>query len=111
MYWRILLVALAYLLLGAHFLRFGALYPAVALALSPLLMLTRQAWAVRALQLGLVTGAVLVWLPTAYEFVAMRMAHGAPWLRLAAIMSAVTGFTLLSAYCLTPWANRYQEKA
>ncbi|MBY6106309.1 hypothetical protein KUW19_07355 [Ferrimonas balearica] len=102
MIWRIVLVVLAYLLLAAHFMRFGALLPTALLALAPLLLLARRRWSVIVLQAGLVAGVLAVWLPSTVDFIALRQASGAPWLRLAAIMSGVMLFSLLAAWSLRP---------
>ncbi len=90
---------LALLLLGAHFLRFAQL-PLVLLCLALLVPLfLRRPWAQ-----GLVAGALalgaLVWLWTLVGDVQQRLAFGAPWLRLAAILGAVAAFTAWSAWLL-----------
>ena len=96
---RLLLPALALLLLGAHFYRAGE-WPLAALsvALLPLLAVPRS-WAVRTLQVAHVVGA-LEWLRTLAGFAAARMANGQPYLRLTAILVAVAAFTLLAAWML-----------
>ncbi|MBY6185739.1 hypothetical protein KUV89_03670 [Marinobacter hydrocarbonoclasticus] len=102
MFWRIPLLILAYLLLAAHFLRFGAMVPTVLIGLAPLLLLTRQRWAVLALQGGLLIGVLAVWLPSTLDFIEMRKASGAPWLRLAGIMAGVMAFSLGAAWAIRP---------
>ncbi|MCK8047341.1 hypothetical protein MSG37_20875 [Shewanella sp. 1CM18E] len=99
MWWRVVIIFLAYVLIGAHFLRFGQTEACIAFALSPLLLFIRAAWATRLLQLGLVVSAVLVWGLSSFEYIQMRIAADAPWYRLSAIMAAVTAFTLLAAWC------------
>jgi hypothetical protein len=102
---RLLLPALALLLLGAHFYRAGG-WPltALTLALLPLLAVPRV-WAVRTLQAALVVGA-LEWLRTLAGFAAMRLAGGQPYLRLTTILFALAVFTLLSAWLLQRRAVR-----
>ena len=99
MWWRVLIIFLAYVLIGAHFLRFGHNEACIAFALSPLLLLIKSTWATRILQLGLVISAILVWGLSAFEYIQMRIAADAPWYRLSAIMTAVIAFTLLAAWC------------
>ena len=99
MWWRILLISLAYLLIGAHFLRFGQNEACIAFALSPLLLFIKTTWATRLLQLGLIVSAVLVWGVSSFEYVQMRIIAEAPWYRLSAIMAGVIAFTLFAAWC------------
>ncbi len=98
MIWRFMLLVAAYLPLSAHFLRDGNWAVAVLLALLPLLSLTRTSIVLKLLQAGLVSGALLVWFPTAYEIGQMRMATGQPWLRMALILSGVMLFSLAAAW-------------
>ena len=92
---RLLPVILSCLLLAAHFYRAG-LAPLTALFIAlPLLLFLRRAWVPRLFQLLLVLGA-LEWLRATYGFVAMRIAFGDSWLRLAIILGAVALFTGLS---------------
>ncbi|MGS0683344.1 hypothetical protein ACVBIL_19590 [Shewanella sp. 125m-7] len=99
MWWRILLICLAYLLIGAHFLRFGQNEACIAFALSPLLLFIKASWTTRLLQVGLVASAFLVWGVSSFEYIQMRMLAEAPWYRLSAIMAGVIAFTLLAAWC------------
>lgn len=98
MIWRFVLLVAAYLPLSAHFLRDGNWAAAVPLALLPLLSLTRTSIILGLLQAGLIAGAFLVWLPTAYEIGQMRMATGQPWLRMALILSGVMLLSLAAAW-------------
>lgn len=98
MWWRVILIVLAFWLIGAHFLRFGdTLLCAVAAGL-PLLMLIKHTLALRALQLILVISAIGVWGISGFDYVQMRLAVDAPWMRLAAIMTGVALYTLTAAY-------------
>ena len=92
---KLLPVILSFLLLAAHFYRAGVV-PLSALCIAlPLLLLLRQAWVPRLFQFLVVLGA-LEWLRALYGFVAMRIAFGEPWTRLALILGAVALFTGLS---------------
>ncbi|MRI33022.1 hypothetical protein EOPP23_08505 [Endozoicomonas sp. OPT23] len=97
--WRFSLLLAAYLPLAAHFLRMGEWAAAVPLAILPLFALTLKTLVIRFLQVVLVCGVFLVWLPTAYEIGQMRIATGQPWLRMAAIMAGVMLFSLAASWC------------
>lgn len=93
---RALPVVLSALLLAAHFSRAGNL-ALVALSLGlPLLLLVRERWSARAVQAGLVLGA-LEWVRTLAFFAGVRMEAGRPWGRLAVILGVVAALTALSA--------------
>jgi len=93
---RLLLPALALVLLAAHFFRADWLSLTVlCLALLPLLAVPRP-WAARTLQAALVLGAV-EWLRTLAAFAAARVAVGQPYLRLVLILGVVAALTLLAA--------------
>ena len=80
--------ALAMLVLAAHFLR--AAQPAgVLVCLAGIgLLFVRRRWAARAIQVLLVLGTI-EWLRTLAVLAAARRAAGEPWMRMAAILSAV----------------------
>ncbi|WP_405234461.1 hypothetical protein [Lentisalinibacter salinarum] len=87
------LIVLSLAVLGAHYLRYGNV-PGVATALALIgLLFVRRAWVARVVQAALVLGAV-EWAHTLYELVQMRMAHGAPVARMAAIIGVVIAVTL-----------------
>jgi uncharacterized membrane protein len=89
-------VVLSLALLGAHYLRYGnELGLAASLVLIGLLFL-RSAWVARIIQVALVLGAI-EWAHTLYELMQIRMAHGAPTTRMAAIIGSVIMITLASA--------------
>ena len=98
MWWRIALLVLAYLLLGAHFLRFGDTLWAILLAATPLILFTRKVLSLRLLQAGLIIGTCLVWAPTTYQLISMRMMFDQPWTRMAVILGTVMLCNLLIAY-------------
>ncbi|MCL1058640.1 hypothetical protein L2729_11645 [Shewanella gelidimarina] len=99
MWWRILFISVAYLLLGAHFLRFGQNEVCIASALAPVLLFIRATWMTRLLQLALIVSAFLVWGTSGFEYVQARIVAEAPWYRLSIIMSSVVAFTLFAAWC------------
>jgi hypothetical protein len=89
-------VALAVVVLAAHFLRAGWLPLVVLLiAVIPLLGLRRR-WVPRLFQLILGLGA-LEWLRALLELRDIRIALGQPYTRMAAILGVVAVLTLLAA--------------
>ncbi|ACA87075.1 hypothetical protein [Shewanella woodyi] len=99
MWWRVTIITLAYLLLGAHFLRYGQELICLAYASAPLVLFIKRVELTRLLQIVLAISAVLVWGVSSYDYVQMRIAMDAPWYRLSIIMSSVTVFTLLASLC------------
>jgi hypothetical protein len=89
-------VILSFLVLGAHFMRYGNWVGVVAAVLLIALLLVRQPWAARLMQLVLILGA-LEWAHTIYELVLVRTAHGVPYVRMVVILGVVAAVTCLSA--------------
>lgn len=89
-------IILGFLLLAAHFFRFGQMALVALALLFPLLLLVRKRWAARVMQLALLLGAA-EWARTIILFSLARMAVGHPYLRMAIILSAVALFTAGSA--------------
>ena len=104
-------VALAMVVLAAHFLRAGWLPVVVVLiAVIPLLGLRRR-WVPRLFQLVLGLGA-LEWLRTLLELREIRMALGQPHARMVAILGGVALFTALTAavFELGPIRRWYRQQ-
>ncbi len=96
---RLLPAALALLVLAAHFYRAGLAF-LVPLCLGlVLLMAVRLAWVPRILAATLVLAA-LEWLRTLVVLADARLEAGEPWLRLVAILGAVSLLTLAAAWPL-----------
>jgi hypothetical protein len=93
---RLIPVILSSMLLAAHFFRTGSSVLSLAAIGLPFLLLVRQPWAARTVQLALVLGG-LEWLRAAWGYVQQRMALGEPWTRLLVILSVVALFTWASA--------------
>lgn len=75
--------------------------PLVALSLAlPLLLVVRERWSARAVQAGLVLGA-LEWMRTLAFFAGQRVDTGRPWGRLALILGVVAVLTALSALAVS----------
>ncbi|NKF52650.1 hypothetical protein G3R49_19005 [Shewanella sp. WXL01] len=109
MWWRVIIVTLAYLLIGAHFLRYGEVEIAALSAAMPLFIAFRHRLSNLIMQLGLIASSVLVWGVSTFEFINMRMAMDTPWQRLALIMATVIIFTLFAAYCCSGFQKRRRE--
>jgi hypothetical protein len=92
---------ISFLLLGAHFFRSESLVLAGACALAPLLLPVKKRGVRFFLKALLFLGAV-VWAQTAFILVQHRLAIGAPWLRLLAIMGGLVLFTLYAGTLLNP---------
>ena len=89
-------IVLSFVVLGAHFLRYGnSIGVFVALALTGLLFV-RRPWVARLMQVMLVLGT-LEWLRTMYELAQMRALHGQPYGRMLVILGIVATVTLCSA--------------
>ena len=108
---KILLIAapvLSFLVLGAHFLREGALWLVIACVALIALLAWRRPWVPRLVQAALALGAV-EWLRTAAMLIQQRMAEGRPWLRLAAILGAVAIVTAASAWTVERLRGWYRN--
>jgi hypothetical protein len=94
--WRLAAPILAYLLLGASFLRAGDQLMVLACGALLLLLAVPRWWAARLAQLALAFAA-LRWLWLTWMLAGMRAAAGLPYARMIAILGAVALLTLLAA--------------
>ena len=90
-------IVLSLLILGAHFLRFGAMLPVAGTALLLGLLMIRRPWAARIVQVALVL-ATVEWLRTTLHLTLERMHAGLPYVRMVAILALVTAMTAFSAW-------------
>jgi hypothetical protein len=95
--WRLAAPVLAFLLLGASFLRAGSEWLVAASAVMIVVLAIPRPWAARLAQLVLL-GAAIRWLWLTWLLADMRAAAGIPYLRMAAILGAVALLTLLAAW-------------
>jgi hypothetical protein len=95
MFLRLLPIAIACLLLAAHFLRMGRIGLLIAYVAVAALLFVKKSWVARTAQVALAIGT-LEWLRTLYVFTSLRRAAGQPYLRLVLILGAVAAFTALS---------------
>ena len=93
---RLIPVILSAALLAAHFSRAGSPVLVLVALGFPLLLLIREPWAARTVQLALVLGGV-EWLRAAWGYVSQRMEVGEPWVRLVVILGVVAALTASSA--------------
>ena len=96
---RIILNSFAWLLLAAHYSRADNVALMILSLLIPFLYLIRKRWSLVGLQILTYAGA-LVWVQTAISYVRQRMETGEDWGRLAIILLAVTGYTVLTGLLL-----------
>lgn len=85
-------VVLSAILLGAHFLRVDNFGLVAVSLISPSILFLRRKWVLYAVQGLLIIGAV-VWIDTTLNLIQVRQIIGESWVRLVAILSAVTLFT------------------
>ena len=98
-------VLLSALVLAAHFYRMGNVGFVAFVLVLPLLLITRERWAVRVVQIGLLLAAA-EWIRTAVTIAQIRAASGAPTTRMFVILGGVAAFTALSALPLKRLAER-----
>ncbi|MDO6776909.1 hypothetical protein ACFL6Z_09110 [Pseudomonadota bacterium] len=110
MRWRVLLITLAYMLLGAHFLRYAQMPLAIICAVMPLLLAFKNNFLNRIIQIGLVLGTIGVWGVSTVQYIDLRIAMEQPWLRLAAIMTGVMLFSLFASYSVNGLVKQARSK-
>jgi hypothetical protein len=97
---RIIPLIIAFLLLGAHFLRSGHLLLAGLSTLAPLLLLIKKRWILLIVK-WLTYSAAIVWIQTTFSLVQQRRMTGLPWVRMLLILSGVTVLTVYAGYLLS----------
>ena len=95
--WLLICPALAYLLVGAHFLRADELILVAIVALMLGLLAVRRAWVAHVSRLALFV-SVLVWLRALVAMAAMRYSMGLPFLRLTLILGTVVLLTVAAIF-------------
>lgn len=89
-------IALSLVVLGAHFMRYGNTIAVLGLAGLIALLMVRQPWVARLMQVVLILGA-LEWVRTLYELAQVRAALGQPYTRMVVILGVVAAVTFCSA--------------
>ncbi len=93
---RLFPVIFSFLILSAHFSRAGLPLFSVIFLLIPFLLLIKQIWVVRFIQIILIVGSI-EWIRTLFIYINERQAIGEPIFRLIIILGIVALFTGLSA--------------
>ncbi|MBI5675832.1 MAG: hypothetical protein HZC48_08430 [Nitrospirae bacterium] len=107
MFFRVIPLILASLMLSAHFYRHWN-YPLMIVSLlAPCLLLIKRRWGLIAVQSFAAFGGV-VWTLTIIDIAKERMATGQPWGKMAMILGAVALFTAASGLILN--AKKIKEK-
>lgn len=99
MIFRVILLGMASLFLGAHFLRAGNPVLTLLCLGMPFLLLIKKRWSWLLVQILVYLGAG-IWAHTTLDLVRKRMAMGLPWIKPAIILGAITIFTALSGLVL-----------
>ena len=96
---RISLLALAAVLIAAHFLRIAAYIPMLICLAAPFLLFVKKRWSVLVIQ-ALTVVAAVIWLLTLYGIIQQRIFEGRSWIASGIILGAAAGYTLLSGWLL-----------
>jgi len=96
---RITLLALAAILIAAHFLRTSAIIPMLICLAAPFLLLIKKRWSLLAIQ-GLTVVAAIIWLFTLNGIIQQRVFEGRSWTASGIILGVVAGYTLLTGWLL-----------
>lgn len=94
--WRLAAPILAFILMGASFLRAGSVIMVAVSAVLLLLLAVPRPWAARLAQFTLLLAAAR-WLWICWMIAGTRAAAGAPYARMVVILASVAAFTLLAA--------------
>jgi hypothetical protein len=107
---RIVLFAVAALLLGAHFLRQGNIAFMALCLLTPLLFLIRKRWSLIVLQAAAYL-ATAIWIGTAVGIAQERLAIGRSYMAAVVILGSVAAVTLIAGLLLNSRAAKEKYPA
>ena len=93
---RLFPVIFSFIILSAHFSRAGLPLLSLIFLLMPFLLLIKQVWVVRFIQIILIVGSI-EWIRILFVYINERQAIGEPYFRLIIIIGIVALFTGLSA--------------
>jgi hypothetical protein len=96
---RISLLALATILIAAHFLRTSSFFLMLICVAAPFLLFVKKRWSLLTVQ-SLTVVAALIWLLTLYGIIQERIFVGRSWTASAIILGLVAGYTLLTGWLL-----------
>lgn len=89
-------IVLSFVVLGAHYMRYGSSLAVVGVAALIALLFVRQPWVARLLQVALALAAIQ-WAHTMYDLAQLRIAFGESPTRLVIILGTVAAVALCSA--------------
>lgn len=96
---RITLLALAAVLIAAHFLRTSSIIPMLVCLAAPFLLLIKKRWSLLTVQ-ALTVVAAVIWLFTLDGIIQQRLLEGRSWTASGIILGVVAGYTLLTGWLL-----------
>lgn len=96
---RITLLALAAILLAAHFLRTFSIIPMLLCLAAPFILFVKKRWSLLAIQVLTIVAAV-IWLFTLNDIIQQRLFEGRSWTASGIILGVVAGYTLLTGWLL-----------
>ena len=96
---RISLLALAAILIAAHFLRTFTIVPMLLCLAVPFILFIKKRWSLRVVQ-TLTVIAAAIWLLTLGDIIQQRLFEGRSWVASGIILGAVAGYTLLTGWLL-----------
>ncbi len=107
MFFRVIPLMLASLILSAHFYRHWNYLLMILSLLVPCLLFVKRRWSLIAVQFFAILGGG-VWISTIVEIAKERILMGEPWGKMAVILGAVALFTAVSGLILN--AKKVKEK-
>src|SRR5512137_2830051 len=96
---RITLLALAAILITAHFLHSFAIIPMLICLTAPFILLIKRRLSLITVQ-ALTVVAAVIWLSTLNGIIQQRVLEGRSWTAAAIILGVATGYTLLTGWLL-----------
>jgi len=97
---RIILLALAAILITAHFLRSFSILPMLICLAAPFLLFIKKRWSLIIVQ-ALTVLATIIWLFTLNDIIQQRIFEGRSWTASAIILGVAAGYTLLTGWLLS----------
>ena len=96
---RISLLALAAILIAAHFLRTFKIIPMLICFGAPFILFIKKRWSLLTIQ-ALTVAAAVIWLFTLYGIIQERLLEDRSWAASGIILGVVAGYTLLTGWLL-----------
>lgn len=96
---RITLLALAAILIAAHFLRTSSIIPMLFCLAAPFILLIKKRWSLLTIQ-ALTVVAAIIWLLTLNGIIQQRLMEGRSWTASGIILGVVAAYTLLTGWLL-----------